>query len=192
MKNRIVTFVNAFILVVFFAATSFAQAPIHDKKHNGKKAIKIEKAKVPAVVTETFYREYPVPAYDWWYGHPGYTNNDEWYGYDPYYYESEYPEFYIVEFEKDKVAQKAVYSKEGKKIASYKKIKGGLPKEVSAAIAKSEYKAWKVAVEKEEMFKDGDNDVLKVYKIIVDKGKNIHTLYYRADGTLLKDVKHKA
>ena len=191
MKTKYLTIVSAFILVLFLAASSFGQAPMKSVIEGGKKPVKIELAKVPTGVTESFYREYPVPTYQWWYGHPGFANDYEWYGYDPYFYESEYPEYYIVEFEKDKVAQKAVYSKAGKKIAVHKKIKTSLPTDVTAALAKTEYKLWKVAVEKEEIFKDGDNDVLKVYKIIVEKGKKIHTLYYRADGTLLKDVPHK-
>ncbi len=191
MKTRSIKIVSAVLLVLFMAAMSFAQAPNKSVKEGGKKPVKIEKTKVPAVVTESFYREYPAPSYEWWYGHPGYANDSEWYWYDPYFYESEYPRYYIVEFEKDKLAQKAVYSKEGKKIAVHKKSKSSLPKEVVSALGKTEYRAWKVAVEKEEIFRDGDNDMLKVYKIIVEKGSKIHTLYYRADGTLLKDVLHK-
>jgi len=43
--------------------------------------------------------------------------------------------------------------------------------------------------DKEEIFRDPDLDKLKVYRVKVSLGVKKHTLYFQADGTLLKDKK---
>lgn len=182
--------VSAFILVLFFASTLLVGAQTKGKKKGIENPIKIEKARVPASVTDSYLREYPGTSNEFWYGHPGYTA-DEWYGYDPYFYENEYPAYYIVEFNKDSTPYKAVYTKEGVKIATHVGLHVELPNAITAALSKGVYKSWKIDNHKEEIFKSSGNDVLKVYRVVIGKGKGIHTLYYRADGTMLKDVKHK-
>ena len=111
----------------------------------------------------------------------------DWFLYDPYLIEYEYPEFYIVEFTKDKTPHKVVYSREGKKIATHMSLTSELPKAVADALNKSEYSSWTIAKEKEEIFRDVDMDKMKVYKLEVTKGKEKHFLYYAQDGDLLKD-----
>jgi hypothetical protein len=99
------------------------------------------------------------------------------------------PEYYIVEFNKDNTPVKAIYSKSGKKVAAHKMLTTDLPKSVTDAINIGIYKTWKLEKDKEEIFKDSDKDQFKVYKVIVEKGKEKHTLFYQTDGKLLKDKK---
>lgn len=155
-------------------------------KSDSKKPHKIEKNNVPKAVNEAFILEYPVPVYDW-YGYPRFDFENEWYVYDPFLFQMESPEYYVVEFTKDKIPHKAVYNKAGKKIATHKKITAELPKPVSDAIAKSSYKSWVISKDKEEIFRDKEMDKLKVYKVEAISGKEKHHLFYSQDGTLLKD-----
>jgi hypothetical protein len=191
MKTNLLKVVNACVFVFLMTASTFGQ--IHEKevRHLTKNPVKIEKVNVPIVVTETYFKEYPETTNEFWYGHPGYSAND-WYGYYPYFYENEHPAYYIVEFTKGDNPYKAVYTREGVKVATHAGLHTPLPSAVTTAINKSAYKSWKIDNHKEEIFKSSENDVLKVYRIVIGKGKGIHTLYYRGDGTLLKDVKHKA
>jgi hypothetical protein len=177
------------LLVVSAIFSTYAQTTIKTTESGGKKPAKIAKTKVPSVVTETYYNEYPLgaTAYENWYGYPEFDYENDWYGYNPYLYEYENPEYYVVEFTKDKVPHKIIYSKKGKKIAAYKNITAELPKAVSSAISKSEYSTWKIAKEKEEIFRDTDVDKMKVYKVEVEKGKEKHHLFISSEGVLLKD-----
>ncbi len=155
-------------------------------KKAGKKPAKIEKKKVPKVVTEKFLIEYPTIYNEGWYGYPRYDFFNDWYGYDPFLYEYDYPENYVVEFNKDNMPHKAVYSKEGKKLAVHKKV-NAIPAPVSEALKKGAYKSWNISSEKEEIFKDTDKDVMKVYKVEVKSGAKKHHLFYSTNGELLKD-----
>ena len=184
---RTIKIVSAFLLLAFVAINSFGQTEkVTEKK--GKKPVKTEKSKVPAVVTETFVREYPTALYDNWYGYPAFANESDWYGYNPYLY-AEYPEYYVVEFTENAVPNKVIYSKGGKKIATHRKLNSPLPEKVTASIHSGEYKSWKLMNDKEEIFKDGDADNLKVYKVEVEKGTQKHILLYLSDGKLLTDKK---
>jgi len=187
MKKIITKVIAGSALLTFFAVSSFAQTTANaTTKADGKKKVKIEKTKVPKVVTETFYGDYPVTTYENWYGYPTFDNDLYWYDYDPFFYSNDYPEYYVVDFTKDNTPYKAVYSKSGKKIAIHKKLTD-LPKAVSSALSSGAYKTWVVAKDKEEIFKDKDSDQLKVYKVDVEKGKEKHSLYFQPDGKLLKD-----
>ena len=170
----------------------FWPGPAKAAKDDGKKTVKVDKKKVPKEVNDVFIREYPAVDYYDWYGYPVYDYGDywydDWYDYGPYSY-TDYPEYYEVDFTQAKTPVKAIYSKAGKKIAIHKSLKSDLPKAVSAAISKGEYKAWKLGKDKEEIFKDSDKDQLKVYKVDVEKGKEKHTLFFQPDGKLLKDKK---
>jgi hypothetical protein len=187
MKNKIIKVIALSILTATFALNSFGQTTVKTTEECGKKPTKIEKKKVPTVVTETYFREYPVTTYESWLGYPVFTNENDWYGYNPYLYSNEYPEYYIVEFTKDKTPHKVIYSKAGKKVATHKKLNADVPKAISLALSKGEYGTWKLGKEKEEIFKDSDKDDLKIYKVEVEKGKEKHILFYASNGDLLKD-----
>jgi hypothetical protein len=158
------------------------------KMGKSKKADKnIDKSKLPKVVTVTFITEFPVVTNESWFTYPKFDIENDWYFHDPYLYGIENPDFYVVEFTKDNVKQKAIYSKSGKKIAVHKNSIGELPNVISEAIAKSKYSSWKIAKEKEIIFKDKEMDKIKAYKAVVDNGKEKHALYYSSAGVLLKD-----
>lgn len=186
MKSRILKLSAIAFMCIAFTITSFSQTTKTTEKVC-KKPTKIEKTKVPKVVTEKFILEYPSVMNEGWYGYPKYDFYNDWYGYNPYLYEYENPEFYIVEFTKDKVHHKAIFSKEGKKIAVHKKVTSELPVAITDAIKKGTYSTWKIATENEEIFRDTEMDKMKVYKVEVEKGTKKHHLFYSTDGDLLKD-----
>ncbi len=195
MKKIGIKMIAGCILLVFFAINSFGQTTTKTTKDGGKRVAKVEKTKVPKAVTDVWIGEYPGSTYDNWYGYPAYNDYlSNWYydwdnyDYNPYVY-TDYPEDYVVEYNLNSVPYKSVYSKEGKKIATHKTLTSDLPKAVTAAISNSAYKTWKLGKEKEEIFKDKDTDKLKVYKVVLTKGNEKHTLYFQADGQLLKDKK---
>ncbi len=187
MKTKIIKVIAGCILLASFTMSSFGQATVKTTEQCGKKPAKIEKNKVPTVVTETYFKEYPIISNEYWYGYPEFDYRNDWYGFNPYLFEYEHPGFYVVEFTKDKTPHKVIYSKSGEKIATHKKLDSELPKPVSDAIAKSEYSTWKMAKDKEEIFRDFEMDKIKVYKVEVEKGKEKHTLFYSSNGDLLKD-----
>ncbi len=189
MKTIMSRIILAYFLIGFMAVISFGQGKTSELKD--KKPLRLEKTNVPMEVTETFVREHPAPAYDYWYGYPAFENEYDWYGYNPYRYSYDNPEYYIVEFSEKDVPHKAIYSKTGAKISTHKKLNTVLPKGITSAIGKSEYKTWKLLKDKEEIFKDEDADEMKVYKVEVEKGKEKHILFYLADGKLLKDKEIK-
>jgi hypothetical protein len=176
------------LLIVGLAMPSYGQtSPSKTTIPSGKKPAMLDKTKVPKAVNENFIMEFPTVAKESWYGYPKYDFNTEWYGYNPYLVENVNPEFYIVEFTKDKVHHKVVYSKEGKKIAVHKKVSTMLPVAITDAIKKGAYSTWKIESENEEIFKDNESDKLKVYNVKVEKGDMKHHLFYSTDGTLLED-----
>ena len=208
MKTLKIKTIAGFVLFVFFAMSTFGQTPTKTTKENMKKPVqkenmnktglkesmkkpvKIEKGNVPKEVTEIFYMEYPQDMNDeYWYGYPAYDYDNYWYDnwYDPY-VDTDSPEYYVVDFIMDNTPHKAVYSKAGKKFAVHKSVMD-IPKPITEAISKGEYKSWTVGKEKEEIFKDKKTDKMKVYRVTVEKGKEKHNLFYQADGKLLKDKK---
>jgi hypothetical protein len=188
MKNNILKLSASIILCAACTFQSFSQTTVtKTTEKTGKKPAKIEKSKVPKVVTEKFIIEYPSITNEGWYGYPQYDFYNDWYGYNPYLYEYTNPGYFIVEYTKDNANHKTIYSQEGQKIATHKKTTAELPKSISDAIKKGPYAAWKIAIEKEEIFKDTETDQIKVYKVEVEKGTEKHHLYYLSDGQLLKD-----
>jgi hypothetical protein len=193
MKTNIKIIVGC-ILFAFFAMTTFGQVTTKTTKETLKKHVKLEKSKVPKRVIENYYKEYPVTSYDNWYGYPAYDYQsdwyDDWFDYNPYTNTyTEHPEYYIIESTKDKTPFKVIYNKTGAKIAVHKILKSNFPIAVLATISKGKYKTWKLANDKEEIFKDKDTDKIKVYKVAVEKGKEKHELFFQANGKLLKDKK---
>ena len=189
MKTKTIKILAVCLMVLSANFSTYGQTTVKTTESCGKKPAKIAKTKVPARVTETYYKEFPLSAttYENWYGYPEFDYQNDWYGYNPYLFEYENPEYYIVEFTKDKVPHKIIYSKEGKKIASHKKITSDLPVSVTSAISKGEYSTWKISKDKEEIFRDTDLDKMKVYRVEVENGKEKHHLFYSSEGTLLKD-----
>jgi len=187
MKNKILTTVASVLVFFAFTLSSLGQTTTTKTiEKAGKKPAKIEKAKVPKAVTETFKTEYPAVITEGWYGYPKYPFYNDWYDYNPFLFENTKPEYYVVDFTKDKVNHKAIYSKEGKKIAIHKKVYL-LPEVITQAIKKGSYSNWKIATEKEKIFKDIEMDKVVVYKVGVEKGKEKHDLFYSQEGELLKD-----
>ena len=188
----VMLFIGASTTMVNAQQTSARKGLAKEVKKEGKMEKKeIKKSKLPKVVTETFITEFPVIEGERWFGYPSFDYSTDWYDYDPYLYEVENPEFYVVEFKKGNVHHKAVYSKEGKKIAVHKKTKEELPKAILAALKKSKFATWKIANEKEVIYRDSEMDKIKTYKVVVEKGTEKHIIYYSNDGDMLKDKKSK-
>ena len=185
------------VLVAFFAVNSFAQTSSTTTttktttstsgKEAKKKREKLDKKKVPKEVTTVYLRDYPGVSDDSWYGYPTFDESAYWFGYDPFLYNNVNQEYYAVEFNQDGVAYAVIYSKTGKRIATHRALAAEVPAAVAAMVNKGVYKTWTVAREREEIFRD-DND-MKVYKVVVEKGTEKHKLYIQSDGKLLKDVK---
>lgn len=165
-----------------------AQANSNDTSNVAKGKAKLDKNKVPKTVTDLFYADYPVTKFTDYYGYPSFDYVNDWYGYDPSLYVNDYPETYVIDFAVDSTGYKAVYDKNGKKVAIHKAV-SALPQTISTALSQGAYKDWAIGKDKEEIFKDKDADKLKVYKVSVTKGNESHTLYFQPDGKLLKDKK---
>jgi len=165
-------------------SASVQAAPVANTK------TKIDRTKVPKQVTDLFYADYPgatVNDADW-YGYPNFDYVNDWYDYDPDLYLNQDPDAYLVQFTQDSIAQTALYTKAGKKIALHKAV-SDLPAAVSAAISKGDYKTWTIGKDKEEAFQDKDSDKLKVYKVTVSMGAQKHILYLSSSGKVIKDKK---
>lgn len=186
MKKSILKSVLVGALSIFMATTLVAQTKSTGKTKKNVKAI--EKTKVPTAITNEFNRECPSVEFYTWYGYPTLRNELEWYDYNPMYYTCDYPEYYEVEYVKDKKTNKAVYNKEGKKVATHTKLNADvMPAAVKTAIDSSTYKSWEQTDEKEEIEKITTSE--KVYKITVEKNGKKHNLFYNEMGKLLKDEK---
>ncbi len=187
MRRKEIKVIAGFILFIFFSMNSFGQTGTKPSKGYGYKVARIDETKVPVEVMKIYTKEFPITSSANWYGSP-LLNDQEWYDDQTYLSSSNDPENYVVEFSKDNIPHKVVYSKSGEKLAVHRKLIDNLPKEISTAILKSEYKEWRLR-DKEEIFKDKDTDKLKVYKVGVEKGKEKHTLFFEKSGKLLKDKK---
>jgi len=193
MKKKNIKAITVCVLFAFFAMTIISCNQAKNTKDDAKEQAKLDKTKIPAEVSNSYSQDYPTANNDEnWYGHPayGYKENwyDNWFEYGPYSHQ-EKPEYYEVDFNKDNIPYKAIYSKAGEKIAIHKSLNSDLPKAVSDSISKGEYKDWTLGKDKEEIFKDKDHDQIKVYKVDAEKGNDKHTLFYQIDGTLLYDKK---
>jgi hypothetical protein len=188
MKTIGIKMIVGCISLASIAMNSFGQDTMTTTKKGGKKTAKVMKVKVPKVVTDLYIVEYPSTTSETWYGYSSLDESDL-FGYDTTLYIVGKPEYYVVEFTKEETPHKAIYSKSGKKIATSNRLKGNLPKAISDALANGAYKDWTVKAEKEEMRRDSDKK--KVYKVVVEKGKEKHALFYELDGKLVKDRKIK-
>ena len=168
--------------------TDAAQANSNDTTKVTQGKTKLDKNKVPKTVTDLFYADYPVTTYTDYYGYPSFDYVNDWYGYDPSLYVNDYPETYVIDFAVDSTPYKAMYDKNGKKVAIHKTI-SSLPIAISKALSNGMYKDWTIGKDKEEIFRDKDSDKLKVYKVSITKGNESHILYFQPDGKLLKDKK---
>lgn len=191
MKSNSIKLIAIFILTISLALQNFAQSTVKCTEQCCKTAVKIDEDLIPKTVTDQYIDEYPVATYQSWYGYPMFAFVSDWYGYNRNLFCEENPEYYVVEFTKDTTPHKVIYSKTGEKIATHKTV-NTIPKAILLAIKKTVYSTWKLGKGREEVFKDGDNDDLKIYKITVEKGKEKHILFFQLNGILLKDKEIKS
>lgn len=151
----------------------------------------VETSQVPSVITEKYNKEYPLRSLEVWNGYPEFLEESDWYGCNPYLYNCVNPKYYVVDFVKDKTSYRVVYNLEGKKVAVHRSMNTKTIKAIAKAIMKTNYKDWKIAKAQEEIFKGDDADKLVVYKIEVTKAGKVHYLFYKANGTLIKDKEIK-
>jgi hypothetical protein len=179
------TFVMKVIAVVFFASfifTASCQTVLTPVKDGVRHPDPLDKKDVPNIVIQNYYKDYPFSNIESWYAYP--DDGTPWYVYSTN-LAGGAPEYFLVEFTYDNTAYKVVYSRAGKRMTMYKTYRSDLPKPVLVALNKSDYKDWKMTDEKEEIWRDSYNK--KVYKLVMEKGNEKHTLYYRQDGKLLRD-----
>jgi len=192
MKNRIAKSFTMGTLMILFTLTVFSQPVTLYFNSDSVRLSEADKTTVPQNVTDAFAKENPTSNNDTWTSFPanGYTN--EWYN-DAYSSVAtgtpSIQKYYVVEYTNQQVNHKNVYSTDGSKIATHVVMTSDVPDAVSEAIYSGIYKSWDMKDEKKEIFKDKQSDDLKVYKVEVERGNEKHTLFYQADGTLLKDTK---
>jgi hypothetical protein len=146
----------------------------------------IDKSKIPKAVTEEFYKQYPVKTSTDWYAYPSYDDGDDWYEFDPSYHSNQDPENYVVVFRHKRILTKAIYSKDGKKIAVHQDMNAPLPASVTRSIREGLYKSWILTKDREQIFKDSKSDKIIVYRVVVKKDNEKHVLYFQQNGKLLK------
>ncbi|MBK8366705.1 MAG: hypothetical protein IPL10_04575 [Bacteroidetes bacterium] len=151
----------------------------------------VETSLVPSIILEKYTKEYPLRTLEVWHGYPEILDESDWFGCNPYLYNCVNPKYYVVDFTQNKIPYRVVYNLEGKKIAVHRSMDTKTIKAIAKAIMKTKYKDWKIAKAQEEIFKGDDADKLVVYKIEVTKGDNVHYLFYKANGTLIKDKEIK-
>lgn len=187
MKRKLITWiVGCMMIYILPASGQDPKTPLTPIGDEGRLPDQLDKKDVPQVVTTNYYRDYPSATVETWYVYPEYTYMDgtDWYIYSPSLVGGA-PEYYLVEFTHEKTPYKVVYSKAGQKMSTYRGMSSNLPKKVTDALQKSSYKTWKIVNEKEEISRESDKK--KVYKVVVEKDKQRHALYYQEDGKLLKD-----
>lgn len=187
MKNKIKMIAIA-VMSVAFTTSTFGQNT-ENKVNNASyiKPAKIARGDVPKDVIENFIKDHPAVQNEQWRGYPTEDFRNVWYDYNPSLNSSSASEYFVAEFWEGGTHQEAMYSDEGKRIAISKKFDSQLPKPILVAIKKGVYRNWKIAKEKEVIFRDNSLDQLKVYKVKVQKGSSKHFLFYSAEGALLKD-----
>ncbi len=185
--------IKVLVCVVFTTTpfASFSQEPIPPGKSVKAVTTYIETSQVPAIIMEKYHQEYPLRTLEVWNGYPEFLDESDWYGCNPYLYNCTNPKYYVVDFTKDKIHHRVVYNLEGKKVAVHRSMNTKTIKAIAEAIMKTNYKDWKIAKAQEEIFKGDGADKLVVYKIEVTKGDKVHYLFYKANGTLIKDKEIK-
>ena len=173
------------------SSSTTTSAMTTDTAATPKRMAKMDKAKVPAPVTQVFSSDYPQAsvADQNWYGYPSFDYVNDWYDYDPDLYTNDNPDAYVIEFNQDSTRHRVFYTKNGKRIASHVIMTADLPGPVMSAIASGQYKEWTLGKERELVFKNKDSDKSKVYKVSVKNGMEKHVLYYDPTGKLVRDKK---
>ena len=151
----------------------------------------VDESQVPVVVREKHYKEYPKSTSTVWHGYPELLDESEWYGCNPNLYNCVNPKYYVVNFTKDKRQYKVVYTLAGEIVATHISMSTKTTKAIATAIVSGKYVDWKITKAHEEIFKGDGADKLVVYKVEVTKGTHVHYLYFKADGTLIKDKEIK-
>ncbi len=191
MKNTTIKAIAGCLFCASFSLTSFGQSSVLPNDQGGdnpENNSKVDKSTIPGAISDSYTREFPSTSSESWYYYPGYyASESDWYEYDPYatVMEDKQPRYYVVEFTNEKTPYRVVYSKEGKKLITYKTSIENLPKAVITALSKSPYKSWVITKEKEEIWLATDEK--RVFKVVVEKGKEKHVLFYKEDGKLIKD-----
>jgi hypothetical protein len=187
---RLVKFL-ACIVFTTVSYKSFSQEPEVIAKPARAVTTYVETSQVPSIILEKYNKEYPLKTLEVWNGYPEVLDESDWYGCNPYLYNCINPRYYVVDFTKDKVKHKVIYSLEGEKVATHVTMSSKTVNAIAKGIMKTKYKDWKIAKAREEIFKGEGADKLVVYKIEVSKGTNVHYLFYKANGTLIKDKEVK-
>ena len=151
----------------------------------------VDVSQVPVIVREKHHQVYPKSTLAVWHGYPEALDESEWYGCNPNLYNCVNPKYYVVNFTNDKRQYKVVYTLAGEIVATHISMSTKTIKAIANAIVSSKYVDWKITKTHEEIFKGDGSDKLVVYKVEVTKGTQVHYLYYKADGTLLKDKEIK-
>ncbi|MBP1165292.1 hypothetical protein JOE44_002176 [Chryseobacterium sp. PvR013] len=181
MKNKILKVFA--ITVMSFAFTTI----LYGQRNTKTEDRTVTQSRIPNLVNQNFVNEYPSVVNVVWRGYPKQANNAEWYEYNPSMQSSRSSEYYIAEFTDAKSHLKAVYSKDGKKISVREMVNSDVPDPISYALRNGDYSDWKIAREKEVIYRDTTMKPMKVYKIKVKKGASERELFYSTDGELLKD-----
>ena len=190
MKQISLKLATAFILSAVIMLSSCRDGSVKSAKDTGKTNTKPATIDVPKVVTESFYKVFPAPIFVHWYSYPFFVRDYEWYQYQPSYLSDHSSDnFYIAEFTNKDTITRAVYDKNGQKIALHQEFRGELPEAITDSIKEGDYRSWTMAQEKEQIFKDSRIDQIKVYRVVMEKGDKKHTLYFQQNGKMLKDVK---
>jgi hypothetical protein len=151
----------------------------------------VDESQVPVIVREKHKKEYPKSTLAVWHGYPEALDESEWYGCNPNLYTCINPKYYVVNFTKDKRQYKVVYTIAGETVATHVSMSTKTIKAIAKAIVFSKYKDWKIDKAREEIFKGDGADKLVVYKVSITKGKQVRYLFFKADGTLIKDKEIK-
>ncbi len=181
-KNKNISLI--LMLVVVAATHSFSQ--IENRKFENT-TTRIEKEKVPFLITDAFYKNNAKSKNANWYGYPKYDINTNWFNYSTNLIEIEMPTYYMVEFTNDTLLQRVTYNALGEKIKTHQNIDPEIQTNIATSITASKYKNWKIINEKEELFRDLDLDVLIIYKVEIQKENEKRFLFYLESGLLIKD-----
>jgi hypothetical protein len=189
MKRINTKFITGSILLTLISLGSYSQSYSKINVDTSQLRTKIDKGLIPKEVTDAFSAQYPYASNGDWYCYRSSASVVDWYSYDPYYIGVGDTYSYDIEFTSDGMPYKAIYAKDGAKIASHKGMVTTVPAAVTDAISNGDYKSWALGKDKEEIYKDSDSDQLKVYRLNVMNGSERHTLYFQQDGKMLRDTK---
>jgi hypothetical protein len=150
--------------------------------------VKKDSISVPVAITRNYELDNPLASHIHWFAYPSFDNDVAWYDYNPDLNTKAVTDNYSVEFVKGKTHQKAIYGRNGKKIATHGPLTSVLPAAISASIRNGIYKHWVLSNHKEQISQESNKDVV-YYKLLIQKGGQKHTLFFLANGTLVKDKK---